>query len=117
MIHFVPDSLDCTPVEGTPYAEAVTRLASLRQALHLIEGRDGDADDDRAVASAWTGASDARRARFDNRSERTVAGSAAGIEAIASLRARGEDAHPAAADELAGDIRARLTELGTLFSL
>ena len=117
MIHFVPDSLDSTPVDPTPYSEAVSRLASMRQALRLIEGEDGDADNDRAVAAAWPAASDARRARFDDRSERTVAGAAAGIEAIANLRALGEDAHPAATGTLAADIRARLDELGTLFSL
>ena len=38
-------------------------------------------------------------------------------EAANTLRALGEDAHPAATGALAADIRARLDELGTLFSL
>jgi hypothetical protein len=117
MIHFVPDS----PREmlQAPYAEAIARLAGLRQALSLVEGLAGvdpsppPANDD-AVATL-NGA--ARKAWFDARSARAVAGSAAGLEAIAELNAEGGQAHPAAAERLARDIRTRLEELGAVLSL
>lgn len=117
MIHFVPDSLDAVPVEATPYSEAVSRLASLRQALDLLDGTISDPADSAPVAHAWAKASDVRREQFDDRSARTVAGSVAGIEAISELRSNGGGAHPAALGHLSNDIRTRLDELGGLFSL
>ena len=117
MIHFVPDSQ--SEVLQAPYAEAIARLAGLRQALVLVEGLAGvapspaSANDD-AVA-ALNG--EARKAWFDGRSARAVAGSAAGLEAIAALNEAGGQAHPAAAELLARDIRVRLEELGAVLSL
>jgi hypothetical protein len=117
MIHFVPDSANA-PAQP-PYSEAIARLAGLRQALSLVEGMAGMAP------SAWPHGEDAtatlngeaRRAWFDERSARAVAGSAAGLEAIAELNSEGGQAHPAAAERLALDIRARLEELGAVLSL
>lgn len=114
MIHFVPDSAATeTPA---PYAEAVARLASLRQALQLVEGMTGAAPAAALSDADWP-ENDAQRCWFEDRSARTVAGSAAGLEAIAALRANGGDANSAAADRLAQEIRAGLEELGVLFSL
>ena len=116
MIHFVPDSANA-PVQA-PYAEAIARLAGLRQALNLVEGMAGleptPANDQDRVATIE---GDARKARFDMRSARAVSGSAAGLEAIAELNADGRQAHPAAAELLARDIRLRLEELGAVLSL
>jgi hypothetical protein len=116
MIHFVPDS-DAQAVQA-PYAEAVARLAGLRQALTLVEGMAGmspsPATNENRVAMIE---GEARKARFDARSSRAVAGSAAGLEAIATLKAEGRQAHPAAAERLALDIRSRLEELGAVLSL
>lgn len=117
MIHFVPDSAN-EPVQA-PYAEAIARLAGLRQALNLVEGMAG------VTPSAWPHHEnataivngEARRAWFDARSARAVAGSAAGLEAIAALHDGGGEAHPAAAERLALDIRQRLEELGAVLSL
>jgi hypothetical protein len=117
MIHFVPDSANAP--SQAPYAEAIARLAGLRQALSLVEGLAG------MEPSAWPhhdGATatldgEARRARFDDRSARAVAGSAAGLETIAELNAEGGQPHPAAAERLALDIRSRLEELGAVLSL
>ena len=117
MIHFVPDSFDAVEPVPTPYAEAVTRLASLRQALSIVEGQPAANDDDARVACTWAEAGEAQRAHFDDHSARTVSGAAAGLEAVAMLRADGLDANPAATEALARDIRARLDELGVLFSL
>ena len=116
MIHFVPDS-NSTPV-AAPYAEAVARLAGLRQALSLVEGLAGiepwPAANENQVATLE---GEAKRARFEARSARAVAGSAAGLEAIAQLNHDGGQAHPAAAEMLARDIRLRLEELGAVLSL
>ena len=116
MIHFVPDSTN-EPV-AAPYAEAVARLAGLRQALSLVENLAGmdpsPAANENAVATLE---GDARKAWFEARSARAVAGSAAGLEAIAALSDEGGHANPAAAELLARDIRARLEELGAVLSL
>ena len=108
MIHFVPDSAR-EPVQA-PYAEAIARLAGLRQALSLVEDLAG------VTPSAWPHHDDAtatlngqaHKAWFDAKSARAVAGSAAGLEAIAELHADGGHPHPAAAERLALDIRQRL---------
>jgi hypothetical protein len=113
MIHFVPDSFN--EEVPAPYAEAVARLASLRQALHLVEGLTGAAPT--AFRDELPQVDEGQRPAFEARSARTVAGSAAGLEAIAALRANGFDANPAAAERLASDIRAGLEELGVHFSL
>lgn len=117
MIHFVPDSANA-PTQA-PYAEAIARLAGLRQALAVLDGMTGVAPslwphDDHATARI---AGEARKACFDDRSARAVAGSAAGLEAIAGLSAEGQQPHPAAAEQLAGHIRTRLEELGAVLSL
>ena len=117
MIHFVPDS-ESRELRA-PYAEAIARLAGLRQALNLVEGLAGVAPS--AAPANEDGVAtlngEARKAWFDARSARAVAGSAAGLEAIAELNAEGGETHPAAAERLARDIRARLEELGAVLSL
>ena len=117
MIHFVPDS-QTQPLQA-PYAEAIARLAGLRQALVLVEGLAGAEPslppaNENAVATLE---GDARKAWFDARSARAVAGSAAGLEAIAALNDAGGQANTAAAELLARDIRVRLEELGAVLSL
>ena len=116
MIHFVPDS-EARELKA-PYAEAIARLAGLRQALTLVEGMAGLEPSPPANENqVATLAGEARKARFDTRSARAVAGSAAGLEAIAELHAEGGQPHPAAAELLARDIRVRLEELGAILSL
>lgn len=116
MIHFVPDSANSA--SPAPYAEAITRLAGLRQALGLVEGMAGMAPSPPANETALAALEDeARRAWFEVHSARAVSGSAAGLEAIAELSAEGGQPHPAAAERLAHDIRRRLEELGAVLSL
>jgi hypothetical protein len=116
MIHFVPDS-PSTELKA-PYAEAIARLAGLRQALKLVEGMAGlDSPPPANENQVATLEGEARKAWFDASSARAVAGSAAGLEAIAELNADGGQAHPAAAELLARDIRVRLEELGAVLSL
>jgi hypothetical protein len=116
MIHFVPDS-GSEPVQA-PYAEAIARLAGLRQALSLVEDMAGVAPTPAANPGQVAKLEgEAKKAWFDARSARAVAGSAAGLEAIADLSAEGGQPHPAAAELLARDIRNRLEELGAVLSL
>ena len=116
MIHFVPDSA-AEPVPA-PYAEAIARLAGLRQALRLVEGMAGMAPSPAANENQVAMLDgEAKKLWFDARSARAVAGSAAGLEAIAGLSAEGGEPHPAAAERLAHDIRERLEELGAVLSL
>jgi hypothetical protein len=116
VIHFVPDS-EAVELQA-PYAEAIARLAGLRQALALVEGLAGVTPSPPANENAVaTLNGEARKAWFDARSARAVAGSAAGLEAIAALNEAGGQAHPAAAELLAHDIRVRLEELGAVLSL
>ena len=117
MIHFVPDS-ENRELQA-PYAEAIARLAGLRQALNLVEGMAGATPsappaNENAVAVLD---GESRKAWFDAHSARAVAGSAAGLEAIAELSSKGGQPHPAAAERLASDIRLRLEELGAVLSL
>jgi hypothetical protein len=116
VIHFVPDSP--SHELQAPYTEAIARLAGLRQALVLVEGMAGlDASPPANENGVARLNGEAHKAWFDARSARAVAGSAAGLEAIAALNEAGGQAHPAAAELLARDIRVRLEELGAVLSL
>ena len=116
MIHFVPDSAN-EQVQA-PYAEAIARLAGLRQALCLVEGMAGiDPSPPANENAVATIEGEARKSWFDTHSARAVSGSAAGLEAIAELNADGGQPHPAAAEQLASHIRLRLEELGAVLSL
>ncbi|HEY8435232.1 MAG TPA: hypothetical protein VIK68_11580 [Sphingomicrobium sp.] len=102
--------------EETPaaYAEAVSRLASVRHAMRLVEpfgaGPASDVDDEH-VASAWDEASEANQRLFDRRSARMVAGAAAGIEALLIERQDGREPHAAASQALADEIRRELRDV------
>ena len=101
--------------EETPlaYAEAVSRLASVRHAIRLVEpfaGPAPDVDDD-AVAAAWDQAGEANQKLFDRRSARMIAGAAAGIEALLIERQDGREPHAAASQALADEIRRELRDV------
>jgi hypothetical protein len=94
------------------YAEAVSRLASVRHALRLVDGGlaagpecDGD------IAEAWDDAGEARQRSFDKRSERLVGATAAGVEALLSEREQGREPHPLASEALVEQIRRELREV------
>ena len=114
MLHLFPES--ATPLSGEPYAEAVSRLASIRHALRLVDPYAGPApdDEDAAIAAAWPTASEAKRNRFDVRSARAAAGAAAGIEALLSVQATGRQPHKAASAALVDEIRRELENVSKL---
>ena len=119
MIHFLPES-PATDAPA-PYAEAVARLASIRQALRLVEQFEGetrspamDTDEgDERIAAAWPSARDATRRCFATRSDRT-SGAAAGLEVLLSQRGEGSAPNPASVEQLADAIRAGIDDLERL---
>jgi hypothetical protein len=115
MLHLFPES--ATPLEGQPYAEAVSRLASIRHALRLVDpfaGPAPDCDDDARIAAVWPTATEAKRNCFDARSARAAAGAAAGIEALLAARSNGEEPHQAASAALVDEIRRELENVSRL---
>ena len=112
MIHFLPE-LDAAP--AVP-ADVLARVAGLGHALSAANGAPCPVDQS-AFAAAWPAASDASHDLFETMSARAVAGSVAGLEAIAALRDAGLEANRAAIDTLTASIRAELDRLGMLLSL
>ncbi len=120
MIHFLPDS----PATATPapYAEAVARLASIRQALRLVEQFEGEVrspaidsgDGDERIAAAWPIAPEAKRRCFNARSERTANAAAAGLEVLLSQRVDGGAPNSASVEQLAEAIRGGIDDLERL---
>jgi hypothetical protein len=97
-----------------PYAEAVSRLASVRHALRLVDGGfsagpEGDLDAD--VAHAWDAAGEAKQHWFDRRSAGLVGTAAAGIEALLGQRQKGRQPHVLACKTLVDEIRRELREV------
>jgi hypothetical protein len=113
MIHFLPDSSAVTET-GAPYAEALTRLASVRQALRLVEMMEGKPARPAATIEfeqTLPPLSAPARRCLEARSACSAASAAAGIELILS-----GDANPAAVDVLADDIRSGLEDIERLFA-
>jgi hypothetical protein len=113
MLHLLPQH---EPETQPDYAEAVSRLASVRHALRLVDGgfTGGPADDldaDEDLAAAWPQAGEARHRCFDRRSARLVGMAATGIEALLSQRQKGREPHRAASETLVSEIRRELTEV------
>ena len=105
MLNLVPQH---EPEVQPAYAEAVSRLASVRHALRLVDGRfsEGPQDDlDERVAAAWPEAGEARHRCFDRRSARLVGMAATGIEALLSQRQKNREPHRLASETLVAEIR------------
>lgn len=112
MLHLLQQQ---TPAESPiAHAEAVSRLASVRHALRLVEPFGaGPASDlsDEAIAASWDGAGGARQQLFDRRSARMIGAAAAGIEALLVERQEGREPHAQASQALADEIRRELREV------
>lgn len=111
MLHLVPQ-LDtaASPV----YAEAISRLASVRHALRLVDGGFGAGpQDDLAdkVAAAWPDAGEAKQHWFERRSSRLIGTTASGIEALLAERQAGREPHSEAGRTLVDEIRRELREV------
>jgi len=111
MLHLLPQD---EPEAPAAYAEAVSRLASVRHALRLVDGGfaggpEGDLDDD--IVAAWPEAGEARRHLFGRRSAQLVSTVAAGIEVLLGQRHAGREPHRAASEMLVGEIRRDLRDI------
>ena len=115
MLHFVPLPAEET---GFPFTEAGARVASIRNALRLVDPYGGGpAPDvsDEEMAAAWAISSEAKRRCFDARSERTIGAATAGLDAIVTISECGRVAHDAAIDQVAEAIREGLADITDLF--
>ena len=114
MLSLIPQTESGVP---TAYAEAVSRLASVRHALRLVDGGfsagpEGDLEEE--VATSWDDAGPAQQHWFDRRSERLVTTAAAGIEALLGERHEGREPHMAAHQTLADEIRRELRDVAQI---
>ncbi|MEO6432869.1 MAG: hypothetical protein ABIO29_02680 [Sphingomicrobium sp.] len=101
-----------------PYAEAVSRLASVRHALRLVgELGDGPAPDiegDGALAEGFAVAGPARQTLFDRKSAMTVSAAAAGLEALLAVRQNGGEPHAEASRAMVDQIRSELEQISRI---
>ncbi len=111
-------SQPCSEPRPEAYAEAVSRLASVRHALRLVDpfggGPASDLDEDSEVATAWDEAPETKRRWFDNRSARLVGATAAGVEALLEERQSGREPHAEASQALVDQIRSELSQVSRL---
>ena len=126
MIHFIPESPETAqemPAAEAlgPYAEAVARLASIRQALACVEqfagGEVSDSMAEARLAAGWPNASPAKKRVYDARSAKVAAAAAAGLEMIANSQEAGNEPHPAAIERLKRELRDGIGGIDQLFSL
>lgn len=98
-----------------PYAEAVSRLASVRQALRLVSpfgaGPAPDDPSDDVIAAAWRDAGENRRQLFGRRSERMLSAASAGVEAMVIERDEGREPNWAASDAMIEEIHRELRDI------
>jgi hypothetical protein len=112
MLHLVPSpSPEPTPQQ---YAEAISRLASVKHALRLVDdfggGPASDADE-AELAAAWDETDEAKRRAFDRKSAKLVGVMAAGVEALLDERQKGREPNAEASRALADQIRRELADV------
>ena len=121
MIHFIPESPQTAQEMPGPYAEAISRLSSIRQALACVEQFSGEQPSESMaeakLAAAWPGASPARQRVYEARSARTAAAAAAGLEALAGQQEGSKETHPAAVERLKRELGDGIASIDQLFSL
>lgn len=132
MIHFIPESPETAqemqaaealggPEAAGPYAEAVARLASIRQALACVEQLSGETPSgsmaEAKLAAGWPNSAPAKQRVYDARSARAAAAAAAGLEALAKSHEDGKEPHGAAIERLKRELKDRIEGIDLLFSL
>jgi hypothetical protein len=99
--------------------EPVTRLASLRNALRVVDqfggGPASDVDDDQ-LSVRWESADEAARRCFDRRSAELVGVATAGLEAMSSQREQGAETSIAALRVIAEELKTGLKDLERVLS-
>ena len=108
MLHILPE----TGAQPLAYSEAVSRLASVRHALRLVEPFGaGPASDDDALAQSWDQCGEAKQRLFDRRSAGLIGAAAAGIEALLVERQEGREPHQEATQAMVDAIRRELQDV------
>lgn len=117
MLHLFAEAPSPQPSERL-HPEPVTRLASLRNALRVVdEFGGGPADDlDDEISERWESADEAARRCFDRRSAELVGVAAAGLEAVSFQREQGHDASVAAIRVIAEELKIGLKDLERIFT-
>jgi hypothetical protein len=117
MLHLFAEAPAPQPQERL-HPEPVTRLASLRNALRVVdEFGGGPADDfDDEISARWESADEAARRCFDRRSAELVSVASAGLEAVSFQRERGLDASLAALRVVADELKTGLKDLERIFT-
>ena len=100
------------------HPEPVTRLASLRNALRVVDDFGGGpaSDLDEELSERWESTGGAARRCFDRRSAELVSVASAGLEAVSFQRERGTDASVAALRVIAEELKAGLNDLERLLA-
>ena len=100
------------------HPEPVTRLASLRNALRVVDDFGGGPapDFDEDVSARWESAAEAARRCFDRRSAELVGAASAGLEAVSLQREHGHDTSAAALRIIAEELKAGLRDLERIFT-
>jgi hypothetical protein len=112
MLHLFAHEPAAQPSERL-HPEPVTRLASLRNALRVVDDFGGgpapDLDDE--LSERWESADGAAKRCFDRRSADLLAVATAGLDAVSFQRELGLDASVAALRVIAGELKTGLIDL------
>jgi hypothetical protein len=100
-----------------PHPEPVTRLASLRNALRVVDEFGGGPapDFDDTAADAWEQAGEPAKRCFDRRSAELVAVATAGLETVSVQREQGLEVSVAALRVIADELKTGLRDLERIF--
>lgn len=119
MLHLIPEF--APDFEPTLHPEPVTRLASLRNALRVVDDFGGgpasdfeEFEDDDDLAARWESAAGAAKRCFDRRSAELVAVATAGLELISEQQREGRKVNPAAKQVVAEELRDGMERLRRL---
>jgi len=117
MLHLFAQAPAPQPAERL-HPEPITRLASLRNALRVVDASGGGpADDfDNKISARWESADGAARRCFDRRSAELVAVATAGLEAVSFQREQGLDASITALRVIADELKTGLKDLERIFA-
>ena len=117
MLHLFAQAQAPQPSERL-HPEPVTRLASLRNALRVVDdfggGPASDVDDE--ISARWESADEAARRCFDRRSAELVGVATAGLEAVSFQREQGTEVSVAALRVIAGELKTGLADLQRILS-
>jgi len=117
MLHLVPEF--APDFEPKTYPEPIARLASLRNALRVVDefggGPASDFEDDDRLAARWESAAEAAKRCFDRRSAEMIAVATTGLELIADRQQDGSEVNPAAKQVIADELRDGFDKLQKLF--